>query len=186
VTSGRRRKQCQASAALRPLAAVAVPKRGRPVSHGLRGQPHPPPRPPYEPRSCSPQGRACGRHALPFRRDQLATVTRAVETCTEASAKRTPRLKKGDQAGAEDAAIAARNLCSSSRAAIVAAVGIGGPLDACYPSVDRQEAVQQAESHALDSATPDNLRRVVATLDEAISQQNSCSIAINGMTSEEH
>jgi hypothetical protein len=111
-------------------------------------------------------------------RAQLATVERATEACTDASSSLTPYLKDGDRAGATNAAIAARNVCSSSRADVVTSVGTGGPLDACYFSVDRQEAVQQAELHALDAPTPDNQRQVVATLDEAIRQQTACAAAI--------
>ena len=121
----------------------------------------------------------CAKHVVPMTRAQLATVTRAVEACTEVSAKLTPRLKSGDHAGAENAAIAARNLCSISRAEIVAAVGTGTPLDSCYFAVDRQEAVQRAELTNLDRPTLDNGRAVVAALDEAIRQQTSCSAAID-------
>jgi hypothetical protein len=121
---------------------------------------------------------ACVKHSVPMTRAQLATVERATEACTDASGSLALYLKDGDRAGATNAAIAARNVCSSSRADIVASVGTGGPLDACYFSVDRQEAAQQAELHVLDAPTPDNQRQVVTTLDEAIRQQTACAGAI--------
>jgi hypothetical protein len=120
----------------------------------------------------------CAKRVVPMTRAQLATVTRAVEACTDASGKLTPYLKNGDRAGATNAAVAARNLCSSSRAKLVAAVGTGTPLDACYFAVDRQEAVQRAELTNLDSPTLEYGSAVVAALDEAIRQQTGCSAAI--------
>ena len=120
----------------------------------------------------------CGRHALPFTRSQLATVHRAVDDCTGASGALTPYLKKSDHSGAENAAIAARNVCSSSRATIVAAVGTGTILDACYFAVDRQEAMQRTELANLDTPTLENGRVVVTAIDDAIRQQIGCSTAI--------
>ena len=120
----------------------------------------------------------CARSTLPFTRAQLATVERAVGACTDASGKLLAPLKAHDRAGAENAAVTARNACSSARADIVGSVGIGGPLEACYFAVDRQEDMQQAELHALDGPTFDNQRQVATTLDEAIRQQRACATAV--------
>jgi len=123
----------------------------------------------------------CGRHALPFTRSEFAIVHRAVDDCTEASGALTPYLKKSDHSGAENAAIAARNVCSSSRATIVAAVGTGSILDACYFAVDRQEAMQRTELANLDSPTLENGRVVVTAIDDAIRQLRGCSTAIEAV-----
>ncbi len=121
----------------------------------------------------------CGRHALPLRKDQLAAVSRAVAACTDASGALTPYLRRQDRAGADNAAIAARNLCSSSRAEIVAAIGTGTMLDACYFSVDRQEAVQRAELADLDMPTLATGQAVARLLDDAIRQQAGCATALD-------
>jgi transcription elongation factor len=120
----------------------------------------------------------CGRHALPFTRAQVAAVQNAVQTCTSASGALTPLLRSGSRAAALNASAAARNTCSSARAAIVTAVGTGTVLDACYYAVDRQEAVQRAELASLDTPTLENGKAVVAVLDEAIRQQTGCSTVI--------
>lgn len=119
-----------------------------------------------------------GRHALPFTRRQRATVHRAVDLCTSASGALTTHLKKSDHAGAENAAIAARNGCLSSRAKIVAAVGTGTILDACYFAVDRQKAMQRAELASLDTPTLENGKVVLMAIDDAIRQQTDCSTAM--------
>lgn len=121
----------------------------------------------------------CGRHGVPLTREQLATVQRAVDSCTAASARLTPHLKAKDHAGAQTAAIDARNGCSVARGDVVKAVGTGSRLDACYFAIDRQEAAQVAELRSLDDPTLDNGRAVLAALDDAIRQGGACTTAIH-------
>jgi hypothetical protein len=116
-----------------------------------------------------------------FTKAQLATVERNVTYCTAATGKLTPLIARADHKALADAAIDARNRCSTARAEIAVVIGSNAALDVCRRDVDAQERVSIAELSNLDATSMDRRAAVVHALDEAIGLQSQCAKAMDAL-----
>lgn len=116
-----------------------------------------------------------------FTKAQLAAVERNVTYCTAATGKLTPLIARADRKALADAAVDARNRCSTARAEITAAIHGDVALDVCRRDVDAQERISIAELSNLDATSMDRRAAVVHALDEAISLQSQCAKAMDAL-----
>jgi hypothetical protein len=105
---------------------------------------------------------------------QLAAVERNVTSCTAATGTLAPLVARGQHMDLEDAAVDARDRCSSARAEILRSVGGNRDLEVCWRDVQAQEQVSIAQLSALDTPTAEKRAALLKALNEAVALQVAC------------